>query len=138
MKQSQRIVKNAVFGVGGSVIGGALYLATTLIIAHAVSVREFGKYSFVLAFAMFVSNVADSGLPRMLIREVAKDREGFTRVAGGTFSLIWAISGAMCLLVCLIVPFLHLGSDVKISIVVMSVATMATFHAAGYGAVLRA
>jgi len=61
MKQSQRIVKNAVFGIGAAVIGGLLYLATILTIAHSVSVTEFGKYSFVLAFAMFVSNVADSG-----------------------------------------------------------------------------
>ena len=74
MKQSQRIVKNAFFGIGGSVIGGLVYLATVLIIAHAVSVREFGKYSFVLAFAMFVNNIADSGLPRMLVREVASIR----------------------------------------------------------------
>lgn len=138
MKQSQRIVKNAVFGVGGSVIGGLVYLATVLIIAHAVSVRDFGKYSFVLAFAMFVSNVADSGLPRMLIREVAKNREGFIPVAGATFSLIWVISGAMCLLVCLVVPFLHLGADVKVAIIVMSFATLANFHSSGYGAVLRA
>jgi O-antigen/teichoic acid export membrane protein len=138
MKQSQRIVKNAIFGVGGSVIGGLVYLATVLIIAHAVSVREFGKYSFVLAFAMFVSNVADSGLPRMLIREVARDRDGFVPVAGATFSLIWLISGAMCLLVCLVVPFLHLGTDVKIATIVMSFATLANFHSSGYGAVLRA
>ncbi len=138
MKQSQRIVKNAVFGIGGSVVGGLIYLATVLIIAHAVSLREFGKYSFVLAFAMFVSNVADSGLPRMLIREVAKDREGFVPIAGATFSLIWVISGAMCLLVAMVVPFLNLGTDVKLATIVMSVATLATFHAAGYGAVLRA
>src|SRR5438477_6123569 len=138
MKQSQRIVKNAIFGVGGSVIGGLVYLATVLIIAHSVSVREFGKYSFVFAFAMFVSNVADSGLPRMLIREVAKDRDGFVPMAGATFSLIWVISAAMCLLVCLIVPFLRSELDVKLGIVVMSFATMATFHASGYGAVLRA
>jgi O-antigen/teichoic acid export membrane protein len=138
MKQSQRIVKNAIFGIGGSVIGGLVYLAVVLLIAHAVSVREFGEYSFVLAFAMFVSNVADSGLPRMLVREVAKDREGFVPIAGATFSLIWLISGVMCLLVCLVVPFLRFGSDVKLSIVVMSFATMATFHSAGYAAVLRA
>jgi len=138
MKQSQRIVKNALFGIGGSVIGGFVYLATVLIIAHAVSVREFGKYSFVLAFAMFVSNVADSGLPRMLVREVARDREGFVPVAGATFSLIWVISGVMCLLVCLAVPFLHFGIDVKVGVIVMSLATMATFHSAGYAAVLRA
>jgi O-antigen/teichoic acid export membrane protein len=138
MKQSQRIVKNAFFGIGGSVIGGLVYLATVLIIARAVSVREFGEYSFVLAFAMFVSNVADSGLPRMLIREVAKDREGFVPIAGATFSLIWIISGVMCVLVCLVVPFLRFGADVKVSAIVMSFATLATFHAAGYSAVLRA
>ncbi len=138
MKQSQRIVKNAVFGIGGSVIGGLVYLATVVIIARAVSVREFGEYSFVLAFAMFVNNVADSGLPRMLIREVAKDREGFVPIAGATFSLIWLISGVMCFLVCLVVPFLRFGADVKVSAIVMSFATLATFHAAGYAAVLRA
>ena len=44
----------------------------------------------------------------------------------------------MCLLVAVIVPFLHVGTDVKISVLGMSVATMATFHAAGYSAVLRA
>ena len=75
MKQSQRIVKNAVFGIAASVIGGAVYLATVLTIAHKVSVVEFGKYSFVLAFAMFFQLVADSGLPRMMIREIAKDPE---------------------------------------------------------------
>ena len=86
MKQSQRIVKNAIFGIGGSGIGGLIYLATVLKIARSVSVTEFGKYSFVLAFAMFVSNVADSGLPRMLTRAVARDREELLPVAGATFS----------------------------------------------------
>ena len=138
MKQSQRIVKNALFGIGSSVVGGVVYLATILTIAHAVSVTEFGKYSFVLAFAMFVSNIADSGLPRMLIREISKDREQLVPLVGAGASLIWVISGVMCLLVAGIVPFLHVGMDVKISVLGMSIATMATFHAAGYSAVLRA
>ena len=137
MKQSQRIVKNAVFGIGAAVIGGLLYLATILTIAHSVSVTEFGKYSFVLAFAMFVSNVADSGLPRMVIREIARDRERLVPVVGAAASLIWVISGIMCLLVALVVPFFHLGTDVKISALGMSIATMASFHASGYSAVLR-
>lgn len=138
MKQSQRIVKNAFFGIGSSVIGGLVYLATILVVARAVSVTEFGKYSFVLAFAMFFSNVADSGLPRMLIREIVKDPEQMVPLAGAAASLIWVISGAICLLVALVVPFLHFGWDVKIAALVMSFATMGTFHAAGYGAVLRA
>ena len=138
MKQSQRIVKNAVFGILASLISGLVYLATVMIIAHKVSVVEFGKYSFVLAFAIFFQLVADAGLPRMMIREIAKNPEGFAPLVGAAVSLIWLASGVICLLVALIVPFLHFGMDVKISALVMSFATLATFHAAGYSAVLRA
>jgi O-antigen/teichoic acid export membrane protein len=138
MKQSQRIVKNAVFGVLASLIAGLVYLATVMIIAHKVSIVEFGKYSFVLAFAMFFQLVADAGLPRMMIREIAKNPEGFAPLVGASVSLIWLASGAICLLVALIVPFLHFGTDVKVAALVMSLATLATFHAAGYSAVLRA
>src|SRR5450432_1686130 len=138
MKQSQRIVKNAVFGIAASIIGGAVYLATILTIAHKVSVVEFGKYSFVLAFAMFFQLVADSGLPRMMIREIAKDPEQVGPLTGAAAALIWVISGVVILIVALICPFLHFGNDVKIAALVMSFATMATFHAAGYSAVLRA
>jgi len=138
MKQSQRIVKNAFFGIASSVIGGLVYFATILIIARSASLTEFGKYSFVLAFAMFVSNIADSGLPRMLIREISRDPQQLVPLVGAGASLIWVISGAMCLLVAVIVPFLHVGTDVKLSVLGMSIATMATFHAAGYSAVLRA
>jgi O-antigen/teichoic acid export membrane protein len=138
MKQSQRIVKNAFFGIASSVIGGLVYFATILIIARSVSLTEFGKYSFVLAFAMFVNNIADSGLPRMLVREISKDPEQLVPLVGAGASLIWVISGVMCLLVAVIVPFLHVGTDVKMSVLGMSIATMATFHAAGYSAALRA
>lgn len=138
MKQSQRIVKNAVFGIAASVIGGLVYLATVLTIAHKVSVVEFGKYSFILAFGMFFQLVADSGLPRMLIREVAKAPDSLVPLMGAAVSLIWILSGGICLLVAAIVPFLHFDTDVKIAALLMSFATLATFHAAGYSAVLRA
>jgi O-antigen/teichoic acid export membrane protein len=138
MKQSQRIVKNAVFGIGAGFLGGLIYLATILAIAHSVGVIEFGKYSFVLAFGMFFQLFADAGLPRMLIREIAKNPEALVPLASATASLIWVISIAVCLLVAMIVPFLHFSVDVKIAALVMSIATMSTFHAAGYSAVLRA
>src|SRR5712691_12660228 len=102
MKQSQRIVKNAVVGIAASVIGGVVYLATVLTIAHKVSVVEFGKYSFVLAFAMFFQLVADAGLPRMMIREIAKDPKSVGSLVGASASLIWVVSLGVCLVVALI------------------------------------
>src|SRR5207247_8794393 len=129
---------NAMFRIGASLIVCLFYLAAVLTIARMVSVVEFGKYSFVLAFAMFFQLLADAGLPRMLIRELAKDPEALVPLVGAGTSLIWVVSLAVLLLIALIVPFLHFGTDVKIAALVMSIATMATFHAAGYSAVLRA
>jgi len=140
MKQSQRIVKNAVVGVAAGVIGGLVYLATTIAIArnHNVSLAEFGKYQWVLAFAMIAQLVADSGLPRMMIREIAKDPECVGKISGAAAGLIWAISLVVCIVVGVIALFLPFGNDMKIAVMLMTLATLATFHAAGYSAVLRA
>jgi O-antigen/teichoic acid export membrane protein len=140
MKQSQRIVKNAVVGVAAGTIGGLVYLATTIAIArnHNVSLAEFGKYQWVLAFGMIAQLVADSGLPRMMIREIAKDPECAGKITGAAAGLIWAISLVVCVVVGVIALFLPFGNDMKLAVMLMTLATLATFHAAGYNAVLRA
>lgn len=140
MKQSQRIVKNAVVGIAAGVIAGLVYLFTTIALARNghVSLAEFGKYQWVLAFAMIAQLVADSGLPRMMIREIAKDPECVGKIAGASAALIWFISLIVCVLVGIIALFLPYGNDVRIAVVLMTLATLATFHSAGYSAVLRA
>jgi len=140
MKQSQRIVKNAVAGIVAGGIAGVVYLATTIVIARNshVSLAEFGKYQWVLSFAMIAQLVADSGLPRMMIREIAKDPKCVGKITGASAALIWVISLIVCLIAGLIALFLPYGNDVKIAVVLMTFATLATFHSAGYSAVLRA
>src|SRR5712691_8172266 len=140
MKQSQRIVKNAVVGAAAGVIGGLVYLLTTVAIARNknVSLAEFGEYQWVLSFAMIAQLVADSGLPRMMIREIAKDPKCVGRITGASAALIWVISLVVCLLVGVIAIFLPYGTDVKIAVLLMTFGTLATFHGAGYSAVLRA
>jgi O-antigen/teichoic acid export membrane protein len=103
-----------------------------------VSIAEFGEYQWVLAFAMIAQLVADSGLPQMMIREIAKDPECVGKIVGVAAALIWVISLVMCLLVGIVALFLPYHSGVKIALLLMTFATLATFHAAGYSAVLRA
>ena len=140
MKQSQRIVKNSIVGIAAGVIGGLGYLATTVVIARNphVSIAEFGEYQWVLAFAMIAQLVADSGLPRMMIREIAKDPECVGKIAGVAAALIWVISLVVFLLVGIVALFLPYHAGVKIALLLMTFATLSTFHAAGYSAVLRA
>ncbi len=140
MKQSQRIVKNAITGIVAGVIGGLVYLATTIAIARNahVSLSEFGEYQWVLAFAMIAQLVADSGLPRMMIREIAKDPTCVGSISGAAAALIWVISLVVCLIMGVIAVFLPFSLQVKVALILMTLATLATFHGAGYSAVLRA
>lgn len=140
MKQSQRIVKNVVLGIAAGAIAGLVYLLTTVALARNshVSLVEFGKYQWVLSFAMIAQLVADSGLPRMMIREIAKEPECAGSITGAAQGLIWAISVVVCLLVAIIALFLPYGNDVRLAVLLMTGATLATFHSAGYSAVLRA
>ena len=87
---------------------------------------------------MIAQLVADSGLPRMMIREIAKDPDCAGSITGAAQGLIWAISVVVCLLVAVIALFLPYGNDVKLAVLLMTGATLATFHSAGYSAVLRA
>ena len=140
MKQAQRIVKNAVAGVIAGVVGGLVYLLTTVAIARNahVSLAQFGEYQWVLTFGMIAQLVADSGLPRMMIREIAKDPACVAKITGASAGLIWAISLVVCGVVGLVVVFLPFHSEMKIALMLMTFATLATFHGAGYSAVLRA
>src|SRR4029077_17020822 len=137
MKQSQRIVKNVLAGGLSVGIGGLIQLAAVALIAHTVSVSEFGTYSFILAFALFFQLLADSGLTNILVRELATQPEKIGEILGAALSLIWLLSIAVALLVLAIVPFLHFNLEGKILTCVMAVATLSMFHCAGYASVLR-
>ena len=132
MKQSQTIVKNAVFGAAAAVVGGAIQLGTILFIAKKVSVDQFGKYSWVLAFAMFFQFLADAGLSRILVREVATQKADQARIVGAAVALIWVTSIAMGIVLLAVLPLLHIGFEVKIAAALMGLATMSQFHASGY------
>src|SRR5207237_3532218 len=60
------------------------------------------------------------------------------RTTGAAAALIWVISLVVCLLVGVIAIFLPYSTEVKIAVILMTFATLATFHGAGYSAVLRA
>src|SRR4029077_15205923 len=124
MKQSQRIVKNVLAGGLSVGIGGLIQLAAVALIAHTVSVSEFGTYSFILAFAMFFQLLADSGLTNILVRELATKPERMGEILGAALLLIWALTFAVGALLLAVIPFLHFPFEVKVLIALMGAATL--------------
>jgi O-antigen/teichoic acid export membrane protein len=138
MKQSQRIVKN-VFASGLAVgLGGLIQLAAVAYVARSVGVRQFGVYSFILAFAMFFQQLADLGLCNILIRELARKPEKLLEILGAALSLIWVLTIVMGGAMAVVVPFLNFPFETKLLTLLMGVSTLSQFHAMGYGSVLRA
>lgn len=137
MKQSQRIVKNVLAGGFAVGVGGLLQLLAVVLVARSVSLNDFGIYSFILAFAVFVQLLADTGLSNILMRELAKKPEQLPEILGAALSLIWVLSIAGELIILLIVPFLHFSLEVKLLTLAMGAATLSLFHCAGYGSALR-
>jgi O-antigen/teichoic acid export membrane protein len=137
MKQSQRIVKNVLAGGFAVGVGGLLQLAAVVMVARSVSVKDFGIYSFILAFAVFVQLLADTGLSNILMRELAKKPDQLAEILGAALSLIWVLSIVGELIILVIVPFLHFSLEVKMLTLAMGAATLSLFHCAGYGAALR-
>jgi len=138
VKQSQRIVKNALSGVGAEVIGGGLNLLALLIIARSAGVEGFGIFSFVLAFSGLFQLVADFGLSNILVREISTHRDQLDRYVGAAKSLIWILS---CLTFAAMIGVIHLigrSSEVIRLSYLMGLAVLAMFHVAGYAAVFRA
>jgi O-antigen/teichoic acid export membrane protein len=137
MKQSQRIVKNVLAGSVAACIGGLLQLAAVVLVARTVSVTDFGTYSFILAFAVFIQLLADSGLTNILVRELATKPERMSEILGAALSLVWALSIGGELIILAVVPFLHFDLEMKLLTLIMGAATLSLFHSAAYGAALR-
>jgi O-antigen/teichoic acid export membrane protein len=138
MKQSQRIVKNVFAGWLAVGFGGLIQLAAVALVARTVGVAQFGRYSFILAYAMFFQQLADLGLCNILIRELARAPERAREILGAALSLIWLLTAAAGVLMLLVTPLLHFLLETKLLTLLMGGATLAQFHAMGYGAVLRA
>lgn len=138
MKQSQRIVKNALSGVAAEAVGGFLQLVVILIIARSVGVKDFGTFSFILALSGVFRMLADFGLTNILVREMATRRAELPALLGAARGLLWALSIAAGALMALVVFFLPLTFDLKLLTLVMGIATLTLFHSAGYQAVFRA
>lgn len=138
LKQSQRIVKNALSGAVAAVVGGVLQLVTTLLIARSFGVADFGTFSFVVAFAGVFQLLADCGLSNILVRELATQRDRAPALVGAAKSLIWLLTAGSFLIMLALILVLREEPATKVLLVVMGVATLAQFHSAGYTAVFRA
>jgi len=138
VKQSQRIAKNTLFGFLGGVFGGGLQFLSLLLVAWYLGVANFGIFSYLLAFATIFQYVADFGLSRILIREIALHPSEIERLLGGAKSLIWILFGFTSFAALAVIAALPIDRELKALSWLMTVGYLCHLHTIGYASVLRA
>ncbi|MCK4519296.1 MAG: flippase, partial [Candidatus Omnitrophica bacterium] len=75
MKTIQRIVKNTTILTSAEIINKALSLFLYIAIANYLKAAGYGRFSFIMAFLALFHVLANFGLNKLIIREVAKNKE---------------------------------------------------------------
>jgi O-antigen/teichoic acid export membrane protein len=77
----------------------ALLAVTVLLCARFVPKAIFGDYMFLMSFYQIFSVIAGAGLPNILIRHVARDREWIPQraIGGALVRLMYAVPAILCM-----------------------------------------
>jgi O-antigen/teichoic acid export membrane protein len=138
MKASQRVMKNAAWGVLSGVVGGGLQFLAVIVVARGLDVSVFGTYNYLLAFAILFQFLADFGLVNILVREIARRPEELKRLLGSAKGLMWVLFLLALPVLGIAVIVQDVPGSVKAQSFVMGVASLMLLQGVSYAAVLRA
>lgn len=132
-----RIARNAVSVLASDALNRATTFILYALVARYLDARAFGQLSLALAFFYAFQVFASLGLPTLLTREVASDREKFSSclMNGGLLSLAGSLLSIIALLGC--VAAMGYATDTSRVILLMALGLIPHSLAAVAEAVLR-
>ena len=75
MNVALRVAKNSIALLSGQIYGVVINLLAISLIARHLPLDTFGEYGFILAVCVTLSMIGDTGINRIAIREMARERE---------------------------------------------------------------
>jgi O-antigen/teichoic acid export membrane protein len=133
-----RVAKNSALRAGGYTLGAAMFFVAVIVIGRHLGVEDFGHYSFIVALVGVFQSMADMGVRNVFIRDVAVEPESVRARLGVARTLLVALSLVSLAGISALAFLLSLPREVRLAMCLAGVASMVTFSALGYSAVLRA
>lgn len=90
---ARRIAFNTIVQFVGRIAGAIIAIVLTRMVADALGVAGYGRYTTIFAYITFFGAIADFGFFWYLVREVAKDKENAEKITANvvTLRLIFAV-----------------------------------------------
>ncbi len=82
MEDAKRIARNILVIMGGGTFRAVLMPLFTVLVARRLGTEGFGAYSFALSLAYILLILGEMGLPKLVVRELAANRDNVARYVG--------------------------------------------------------
>ncbi|MGP8324050.1 MAG: flippase [Methanosarcinaceae archaeon] len=108
----QRIAKNTFVTIIGNIVFRFISLVITICLARYLGTADFGKYSFVFAYLVFFTVLADFGLRQLLVREMSRNRSLAPKLMGNTWAITLLLTIFATVLSMIIITLMPYPSDI--------------------------
>ena len=118
MSDAARVVKNTMSLNIATVVNNLIAFVLSVYIGRYLGTETFGQFSFILAFIGMFAVLADLGLSRLLIREIARNREQASKYSGNTVIIKLLLGAVTFLLIFIVSQVIEISSILKIGIAI--------------------
>jgi O-antigen/teichoic acid export membrane protein len=129
MDTVKKVTHNTAIIMAGSIIGGAIGMATVIFTARYLGVDRFGTLSFVLTYIGFFAIIAELVATQIVIREIARDRSNAPSLVGNMIAMKIVLSLFAISVSCIAVNLSGYPLDTKVMLYIASLSFLSSFGA---------
>ena len=116
----QKIAKNVGIIIAGNVVFRLISLFITIYLARYLGTEGFGKYSFVFAYLVFFTVLADLGLRKIFIREMSRCIPASPKLMGNAYVMALILAIFATILSIVVITLMAYPSDITTYICIAS------------------
>ena len=124
VRLGRRVVKNSLAHYGATAFDVMTNLVSVGVLTRYLGIHEFGKYAFIMAFAAIFKLMAGMGIPSIVVREIARDKENAEKIYASAFLLQIFIAGATLFIMVVFINLLSAYALVKTAATLCAVAVV--------------
>jgi O-antigen/teichoic acid export membrane protein len=137
MSEGRRALRNYLLNFGAASFDAVSAIVVIAVLARALSLEDFGRYSFIIAFTAISRFLAGMGIPIIVTREIARQPEATPQIYASAFVLHVCLAAGYIVLITGTVALLHYSREVVLSTALCAAGINADFFARLFGAVFK-
>lgn len=134
----RRVIKNSLANYTATAFDALTNLASLGLLSRYLGINDFGKYAFVVAFAAIFKVVSGMGVPSIVVREMARDKENAQKIYASAFLLHIFLSLITVLLMVVSINLISSSEVIKSAATLCAAAVVLELFSKLFSAVFQA